>query len=124
MRTCREVLRLRATPEVQISAFLANKPGIVAGLCGALAERGVNIRALTVLDTVDIGTVRMIVVIGILLCGRPWMSPALAARFGGRRVLRTREPTAWCRASPPSGLPAPRLLATCFRYACTHLFPV
>ena len=52
---------LRATPEVQISAFLANKPGVVAHLCGALAERGVDIRAMTVLDTVDIGTVRMIV---------------------------------------------------------------
>ncbi len=46
---------------MQISAFLANKPGVVAHLCGALAERGVNIRAMTVMDTVDIGTVRMIV---------------------------------------------------------------
>jgi hypothetical protein len=52
---------VRAIPEVQISAFLANKPGVVAHLCDALSERGVNIRAMTVLDTKDIGTMRMIV---------------------------------------------------------------
>ncbi len=52
---------MRATAEQQISAFLANKPGVVAHLCAALAERGVNILALTVLDTVDIGTVRLVV---------------------------------------------------------------
>jgi len=52
---------LRATPEIQLSAFLANKPGVVAHLCDALTERGVSIRAMTVLDTVDIGTMRMIV---------------------------------------------------------------
>jgi hypothetical protein len=52
---------LRAAPETQLAAFLANKPGVVAHLCHALDERGVNIRAMTVLDTVDIGTMRMIV---------------------------------------------------------------
>lgn len=50
-----------AKPETQISAFLANEPGVVARLCEALAEKGVNIRAMTVLDTVDIGTMRMVV---------------------------------------------------------------
>ena len=54
-------MRVRAIPEQQISAFLANKPGVVAHLCAALAEQGVNIRAMAVLDTVDIGTVRLIV---------------------------------------------------------------
>ncbi|MCH7595931.1 MAG: ACT domain-containing protein [Planctomycetes bacterium] len=52
---------MKATPEIQISAFLANKPGVVAHLCSALADRGVSIRAMTVLDTVDVGTVRMLV---------------------------------------------------------------
>ena len=49
------------TAEEQISAFLANKPGVVADLCAALTEHGVNIKAMTVLDTVDIGTMRMVV---------------------------------------------------------------
>jgi len=52
---------LRAIAEQQISAFLANSPGVVANLCAALTERGVNIKALTVLDTVDVGTMRMVV---------------------------------------------------------------
>ncbi|MBI1825908.1 MAG: ACT domain-containing protein [Planctomycetes bacterium] len=52
---------LRAQAEQQISAFLANKPGVVARLCAALAERDVNIQAMTVMDTVDIGTMRMVV---------------------------------------------------------------
>jgi hypothetical protein len=34
---------------------------VVAHLSAALAQRGVNIRAITVLDTVDIGTMRMVV---------------------------------------------------------------
>ena len=54
-------LHHRATAEWQISAFLANKPGVVSRLCNALADRKVNILAMTVLDTVDIGTMRMVV---------------------------------------------------------------
>ncbi|MFQ5461435.1 MAG: amino acid-binding protein [Phycisphaerae bacterium] len=52
---------MRAIAEQQISAFLANSAGVVANLCAALTERGVNIKALTVLDTVDVGTMRMVV---------------------------------------------------------------
>lgn len=52
---------MRAIPEQQVSAFLANKPGVVANFCAALTECGVNIKALTVLDTVDVGTIRMVV---------------------------------------------------------------
>ncbi|MCH7808133.1 MAG: ACT domain-containing protein [Planctomycetes bacterium] len=52
---------MRAIPEHQISAFLANTPGVVANLCATLAERGVNIKAIMVMDTVDVGTVRMVV---------------------------------------------------------------
>lgn len=52
---------MRAKAEEQLSAFLANRPGVVANLSAGLAERGVMIKAMTVLDTVDIGTVRMVV---------------------------------------------------------------
>ena len=52
---------MHATSEIQISAFLENTPGVVARLCNELAEKGINIRAMTVLDTVDIGTMRMVV---------------------------------------------------------------
>lgn len=52
---------MRATAEEQISAFLANKPGVMADLCAGLNEYRVNIRALTVMDTVDIGTIRLVV---------------------------------------------------------------
>jgi hypothetical protein len=52
---------VRATRETQLSAFLANRPGVVADLCAALTERGVNIRAICVLDSVDVGTLRMVV---------------------------------------------------------------
>ncbi|MFQ5492090.1 MAG: ACT domain-containing protein [Phycisphaerae bacterium] len=45
----------------QISIFLSNRPGVVADLCAALTEQHINIRALTVLDTTDIGTFRMVV---------------------------------------------------------------
>jgi len=52
---------MHATSEIQISAFLENTPGVVARLCDELAEAGINIRAMTVLDTVDVGTMRMVV---------------------------------------------------------------
>jgi len=47
--------------EEQLSVFLENRPGVVADLCAALIDRQINIRALTVLDTRDIGTFRMVV---------------------------------------------------------------
>ena len=45
----------------QISIFLENRPGVVADLCAHLTERDISIRAIAVLDTIDIGTVRMVV---------------------------------------------------------------
>jgi len=45
----------------QLAVFLENKPGALARLCGALAERGVNLLALTVSDTVDHAVVRVVV---------------------------------------------------------------
>lgn len=52
---------VKAKEELQISAFLGNRPGVIAELCTALAEARVSIGALTVLDTVDVGTLRMVV---------------------------------------------------------------
>lgn len=45
----------------QISIFLENRAGVVADLCAHLTEANISIRAVTVLDTIDIGTVRMVV---------------------------------------------------------------
>ena len=45
----------------QISIFLENRTGVIADLCAHFTERNINIRAIAVLDTIDIGTVRMVV---------------------------------------------------------------
>ncbi len=45
----------------QISVFLANTPGVVARLCQSFTDAEINIRALTVLETRDIGTMRLVV---------------------------------------------------------------
>ena len=44
----------------QLSVFLENKPGVLADVCGALAEAGVNLRAISVSDTVDHAVVRLV----------------------------------------------------------------
>lgn len=97
---------MRAHKEIQLSAFLANKPGVVAGLCAALTERGVNIRAITVMDTVDIGTLRLVVdnlevakevlnTAGAAYVEVPVLSIAIPNRPGGfatiARALATRD---------------------------------
>jgi hypothetical protein len=51
----------KAETTQQISVFLENRPGVVADLCSALTESSINIRAITVLDTTDVGTLRMVV---------------------------------------------------------------
>ncbi|MDY5597550.1 MAG: ACT domain-containing protein [Kiritimatiellia bacterium] len=45
----------------QISIFLENKPGQLAGICRALAQAGINIATLSLADTSEFGIVRMIV---------------------------------------------------------------
>jgi hypothetical protein len=45
----------------QLSLFLENKPGTLAAVCEALAEAGINILAISVLDAVDHAVVRMVV---------------------------------------------------------------
>jgi hypothetical protein len=47
--------------ENQLTVFLVNKPGVLANVCKALAAKKVNIRALSVSDTVDHAVVRMVV---------------------------------------------------------------
>jgi hypothetical protein len=44
----------------QLSIFLENKPGVLARVCAALSEAGVNLRAMSVSDTVDHAVVRLI----------------------------------------------------------------
>jgi hypothetical protein len=46
---------------VQISIFLENKSGRLAEVTHALAEAGVNIRALSLAETIDYGVLRLIV---------------------------------------------------------------
>ncbi len=45
----------------QLSVFLRNKPGVLAEMCGELAKENINIRAISVSDTVDHAVVRLIV---------------------------------------------------------------
>lgn len=45
----------------QIAVFLENKSGRLAEITGILAEKGINIRALSVADTADFGILRLIV---------------------------------------------------------------
>ncbi|MCY2995461.1 MAG: ACT domain-containing protein [Planctomycetota bacterium] len=47
--------------EKQLSIFLENKPGVLAEVAKTLADHGVNIRGLSVSDTVDHAVVRIIV---------------------------------------------------------------
>lgn len=44
----------------QLSIFLENKPGVLARITSALADAGVNLRALSVSDTVDHAVVRFL----------------------------------------------------------------
>lgn len=46
---------------MQISVFLENKSGRLAAVTRALAEQGINIRALSIADTSDFGILRLIV---------------------------------------------------------------
>lgn len=47
--------------EKQLSIFTENKPGRLSSLCSTLAEADINIRAMSVHDTVDHAIVRLIV---------------------------------------------------------------
>ncbi len=45
----------------QLALFLDNRPGMLASVCEALNEAGINIYALTVSDTVDHSVIRLLV---------------------------------------------------------------
>ena len=45
----------------QLSIFLENKPGILARVCSAFAEKGINMEGIMVEDGVDHAVVRMVV---------------------------------------------------------------
>ena len=45
----------------QLSVFLENKPGVLAAVCRALGDHDINIRGVSVSDTVDHAVVRLIV---------------------------------------------------------------
>ena len=47
--------------EKQLSIFLENKPGVLAEVAKTLGDHGINIRGLSVSDTVDHAVVRIIV---------------------------------------------------------------
>ena len=49
------------TIEKQLSAFLDNRPGMLARTCQALAKEQINILALSISDTVDHSVVRLVV---------------------------------------------------------------
>ena len=49
------------TIEPQLAVFLDNRPGMLARTCQELAKAQINIRALSILDTVDHAIVRMVV---------------------------------------------------------------
>ena len=46
--------------ETQFSVFLVNKPGVLAGVTGALAKARVNIIALTLMDSMEHGVLRIV----------------------------------------------------------------
>lgn len=45
----------------QLTILLENKPGALSNVCADLASKKINILALSVLDTIDSGLVRMVV---------------------------------------------------------------
>jgi hypothetical protein len=47
--------------EKQLSIFLENKPGVLAEVCKTLGTYGINIRGMSISDTVDHAVLRLIV---------------------------------------------------------------
>ena len=47
--------------EKQLSIFLENKPGVLAKVCKTLGDHDINIRGLSISDTVDHAVVRLVV---------------------------------------------------------------
>ncbi len=66
----------------QISVFVENKPGRMAKVAGVLAEKNVNLQAMSIADTTDFGILRFIV-------DRP--EEAAAALKGAGFAVRTTD---------------------------------
>jgi hypothetical protein len=79
----------------QLSIFAENKPGHVAGPCRLLADRGVNIRALSLADTQKFGILRLIV---------SDAAKATTALEGAGHVVKTTEVVAIEVPDQPGGL--------------------
>ena len=47
--------------EKQLSVFLENKPGVLAKMCRTLGDHEINIRGISISDTVDHAVVRLVV---------------------------------------------------------------
>lgn len=47
-------------PVTQFSIFLINKPAILSKVCEALAEKKINLRAITLMDSVEHGVFRIV----------------------------------------------------------------
>ncbi len=47
-------------PATQFSIFLINKPAVLSKVCGALAEKKINLRAITLMDSVEHGVFRIV----------------------------------------------------------------
>jgi hypothetical protein len=47
--------------EKQLTVFLENHPGTLANVCGCLAEKEINILALSISDMIDTGELRVVV---------------------------------------------------------------
>lgn len=52
---------MRATFAKQLCIFLENRPGVLSRLCTALARAGINLKAISVLDSLDHAVVRLVV---------------------------------------------------------------
>lgn len=71
---------MRAVVQDQLSVFLKNRPGILADLCETLCRRDIHVRAMTVLESFDIGTVRMI-------CDNVTLAEECLAKFGASFIV-------------------------------------
>ncbi len=47
-------------PATQFSIFLTNKPAVLSQVCNALADKHVNLMAITLMDSVEHGVVRLV----------------------------------------------------------------
>jgi hypothetical protein len=79
----------------QLSIFAENKPGHLAGPCRLLAEKGVDIRALSLADTQKFGILRLIV---------SDVAKAKAELEAAGHVVRTTEVIAVEVSDQPGGL--------------------